>query len=260
MKKIVENIEKEIAELKKTVEDWEEQADLSILKMAKRNLADAYDWMTLLSERIDKTCQQLEVEPSMTTVSPETKLAVEVLEEPKDLTSVKEERNPTDQMMENKTEDIKEDSEEKRESVLKSVKTIHISLSATACHSEKKQEDKKVDVKSMKTEYLLSQSYEEKAKKEQKNGDAINETPILGEHLLKMEDGMYASLSLNDSIRFSRAWFDEDNKELKQFLKTIEDTNSLEEGINVAKQRLNADAESEEWLALVEMMDKYFND
>lgn len=260
MKKIVENIEKEIVELKKAIEDWEGKADLSVLKMAKRNLDHANDWMELLSERIEKAYHQMEAASAVTSVAAEAEMVVETLEEPSNLAAVNEEKDATDQSDEKETSGIEEGREEEQETVLEPAETIDVSLAVTACHFIEEEGDKRLEVKSEKTEYLLSQSYEEKAKHEQKNGDAMNETPILGEHLLKMENGIYASLSLNDSIRFSRAWFDEDNKELKHFLRVIEDAGSLEEGLSVAEQRLNADTESEEWLALVEMMNKYFND
>lgn len=261
MKKIVENIEKEMGELKRAIKVWEAEEDLTVLQMARKNLAHAYDWMALLSERMEQVSSAMECNQSISPVG-EVKKNIEPLEEPGGLASTAEEKRSAPLFRENETEaeTVEVESNAEQKEVPESMEAVTASLSVTTSIEEEGEADERESVETGEVEYLLSQSYEERAKNEQKNGDVISETPILGDHLLKMEEGIYASLSLNDSIRFSRAWFEEDNKQLKQFLKTIEDAKSFEQGVSLAQQKLNADTGSEEWMALVEMMDKYFND
>ncbi len=290
MKELVENIESEIADLKKTMNRWDEIGDASLLKVAQRNIAHAQDWMSLLNEILIKKSQNVEQKsgPIMPHVEVNQSAAVTEKTEEVNIPQPKPSVGKEDALdlneekitiSEEKPEEIVEVQQEENISSLESIEEVSAvqknedeamtsctvssevvfsqSISTTSTHTTEEQ-GKTVIQESREHRSILSQSFEEKAKKIDRKEDLIKETSILGDHLLKMEKGIYASLSLNDIFRFSREWFDGNSKQLEFFLKQIEESPSFEEAVALIQRTLPVNEESESWDDLTEVIEKYF--
>lgn len=290
MKELVENIESEIADLKKTMNRWDEIGDASLLKVAQRNIVHAQDWMSLLNEILIKKSQSVEQKsgPIMPHVEVNHSAAVTEKTEEVNILQPKPSVGKEDALdlneekitiLEEKPEEIIEVQQEENISSLESIEEVSAvqknedkamtsctvssevvfsqSISTTSTHTTEEQ-GKTVIQESREHRSILSQSFEEKAKKIDRKEDLIKETSILGDHLLKMEKGIYASLSLNDIFRFAREWFDGNSKQLEFFLKQIEESPSFEEAVALIQRTLPVNEESESWDDLTEVIEKYF--
>lgn len=283
MKELVENIESEIADLKKTMSRWDEIGDASLLKVAQRNIAHAQDWMSLLNEILIKKSQNAEQKESLLVPAVNDSSNISVVDNKEkspspisiESISINEDKEslPKEDLeviAEDKEEEILP-SEPKREPTTalipepedfksqerKSEVLLSHSISTTSVQKMDEQ-GKAFTEERREHRSFLSQSYEEKAKTIDRKEDLIKETSILGDHLLKMEKGIYASLSLNDIFRFSREWFEGNSKQLELFLKNIEESLSFEDAIQSAQRTLSVVDESESWHDLTEVIEKYF--
>ncbi|MDD4720653.1 MAG: hypothetical protein PHQ88_07345 [Bacteroides sp.] len=283
MRKLIENIESEIVDLKKIIAVWNDEGDSSALKVAMNNLAHANDWMKLLNETLEReytkaTQGTVEQVQKAQFVAQERNKAVymdadeqEVLEKAKEELSVDdvvvsyEEKCAECSLEEglsceevSSEDEVSDDlSNESIEDSIKEEGTATPISITEPCFSNKTEDDV-IEEEAQRIDCLLSQSYEIQAKNRKNNGGPMEGTSILGDHLLKMEDDIYSSLSLNDIFRFSGEWFNGDSKSLKSFFNRIQEFNSLADSLTYAKRNLQVKEDSEEWEDLVVVLEKYF--
>lgn len=289
MKELVENIESEIADLKKTMNRWDEIGDVSLLKVAQRNIAHAQDWMALLNEILIKKSQtsdpmnrpmqssvdvvdgtevideqealellqpeQVVIEDNSIALNKEDETVLEAMSP--DLVGVLEEKTLNTESVE-EVADIQESKEKETPSCSINSEVAISQSSSTISIRTTEEQGNTVIQENRAHRSVLSQTYEEKAKAIDRKEDLIKETSILGDHLLKMEKGIYASLSLNDIFRFSREWFDGNSKQLELFLKRIEESTSFENAVELTQSTLPVNEEDDSWDDLTEVIERYF--
>ena len=81
---------------------------------------------------------------------------------------------------------------------------------------------------------------------------------ILGERIRPVTD-LRRSISLNDSLRFSRELFNGDSEQMNRVIEQISEMSSLDTAIAFLYSKVNVDEENEAMIDFQELLKKYFN-